>query len=55
MFSVRLIRACVVEYFCLKPNCKRLMELLSLKNFQILLYINFSNIFSRLDKIEIGR
>ena len=53
MSSVRLITACAVEYFCQKPNCKGVT--LSLKSLKILLYINFSHIFSRLDKSEIGR
>ena len=52
ILSVRFISGWTVEYFCLKPNCKGLIKLLSLKNLFILFYIDLSEKFSILGESE---
>lgn len=55
MFSVRLIKACVVEIFFSKTKLGRIEIVAFDKDFKILVYIIFASILSTFDNGEIGR
>ena len=54
ILSVRLIRIWVTGYFCRKANFHKYVILLMRRKLDSLLYINFSMIYSKLDKSDIG-
>ena len=55
MFSVRLLKVCVVEIFFSKTKLGRIEIVAFDKDFKILVYIIFASILSTFDNGEIGR